>query len=133
MSADAQLAGGAAPIGAGAPRMFSKGSLVALAHGIEASLLDAEPDPADLPVVIALFQKEQYFAPERRRYRAIARNSVATIVGFADKDPDVPTPIVGVPLRADEEIANEFCLVIISKCICVSLIGVDVSDPYSGE
>src|SRR5690242_4281454 len=109
-------------------RMFTKGSLVALAHGIEASLLDAEPDPGDLPVVIALFQKEQFFAPERRRYRAIARHSLVTLVGFADRDPDVPTPIIGIPLDPSEELAGTFGLVIISKCICVSLIGVDKTD-----
>jgi diguanylate cyclase (GGDEF)-like protein len=45
----------------------------------------------------------------------------------------VPTPIVGVPLAEDEDLTNEFCLVIISKCICVSLIGIDATGPGVDE
>ena len=96
-------------------RVFAKSSLVALAHGIEASLLADEPDPGDLPVVLALFQQETYFDAERRRYREIARNSLVTLVGFVDTDPDVPSPIRGVALHPGEALASTFALFVVSK------------------
>ncbi len=131
--ADHQASPGSTEGTAAKGRRFNKPSLVALAHGIEASLVSTEPDPDDLPVVIALFQRPEYFASERRRYREIARHSMCTFVGFVDEDPDVPSPINGIPIAANDALAREFALIIISKCICVSVVGEDLGDGTGSE
>lgn len=116
-----------------ARRRLAKLSMRELSHAIESALIDTDPDPADLPVVIALFQQPRYFEVERRRFRALARNTLVTIVGFVDDDPDVPSPIVGVAMQPGEPLTREWVLLVVSKGICAAVVGEDESDVTTPE
>lgn len=101
---------------------YFKSSLIALSHAMEDLILAG----TDLPLVIANFQYERFYHQEMRRYRKIAQKSSQVYVlavpeaesGFAVSDREIET----IPLKANDELAREWHLVIIAERYTACLV-----------
>ena len=94
-------------------RPFTKRTLVTLSHALEQTALAVAEDAP--MVVLALFQRAPYFERERAVYDRIAASAAATVVCMvADEPPPIETGPHVVRLRADEDAAREWTVVVLT-------------------
>ena len=105
-------------------RLFTKRTLVTLSHALEQTALAvAEDSPM---VVLALFQRAPYFDRERHTYDRIARTAAVTVVGMvADAAPAIEDGPHVVLLRADEQAAQEWSVVVLTPRFGAALVAYD--------
>ncbi len=96
-------------------QIYFKASLTALCHAIEDLVLAKKHALA--PLVIANFQKEQYYRPEARRYQRLAQCSDQVYV-LATPDSEFgqeSVPYAQIPLAPEDQLAQELHLVVIAQ------------------
>ncbi|BBG05207.1 MULTISPECIES: DICT sensory domain-containing protein [Pseudonocardia] len=92
------------------PEPASKRLLVHLSHSIERAVMSGPR--ADPTVVVALFQRLEFFDRERAVYARMAEAGVRVVVGFVDGDRhDVPDGVHAVVLDPTEPLADEWTVV----------------------
>lgn len=97
----------------GEQTLFTKRVLAELSHAIEQFALATRP--GDPLVVIALFQKSSYFAPESPTYRDIAGRGAVTVIGLVEESPPAPPPGVRHALLGpSEDLAREWSVTVLS-------------------
>ena len=115
--------------------LYTKRSLLALSHGMERSL-EVGPDErvaGVAPLVVALFQRPEYFEAEEDRYQGIAEAGGVCIVGFAGARTERTRGVTTVPLVSGESLAQEWALVVIDGALGITLVAHDVNDIAEGE
>lgn len=110
--------------------MSTKRSLLAISHAMEQSLaLDRQTyEPEHAPLVIALFQRREYFEAERKRYELMAERGCLCIVGFVGTASPASSGVIQIHLSLDEALAQEWALVVLDGAMGMSLIGLDAQD-----
>ncbi|EAW39053.1 DICT sensory domain-containing protein [Lyngbya sp. PCC 8106] len=101
---------------------YFKSSLTALSHAIEDLVLAR----SDQPLVIANFQQERFYRQEIRRYRQIAQQSDQVyILAVPEVSSNVSVntePYEIIPLKPDDQLAQEWHLVIVAADYTACLI-----------
>ena len=115
---------------AAASSLATKRSLLAVSHAMERSLAFAREDSGQLqsPLVIALFQRPEYFEVERERYAAMSLSGSLCIVAYAGAAPDALNGIIHVNLGVEDPLAAEWALVVIDSAFGMNLVARDVQD-----
>jgi GGDEF domain-containing protein len=105
--------------------LLTKRALAVASHAVEhAALSDTGLERA---VVIALFQRLPYFEREREVYARIARRAGATVVGLVGHAlPDMPPGVTPVQLSADEPLAREWSVVVLSPTFGAAVVAQDL-------
>lgn len=109
--------------------LFGKRVLVEISHAIERFALAAEPPGstnASPMIVVAMFQKLSYFQRETEVYRAIAATGAVTLVGLVeDFPPDLPAGVRHTLLDANDPLAREWSVTVLSPHGGATLVAVD--------
>ena len=115
--------------------LHTKRSLLALSHAMERSLDVARPerDAVHAPLVIALFQRAEYFAVEQERYRAMVDAGTLCIVAFAGSSENPPEGVPCVALSRAEPLASEWALIVLDGAMGITLAAHDINDIAPGE
>lgn len=115
--------------------LHTKRSLLALSHAMERSLDvgRAEGDSPLPPLVIAMFQRAEYFAVERDRYRDLGAAGALGIVGFAGVSDQPPEAVAYVALTLEEPLAGEWALIVLDGAMGIALVANDINDIAPGE
>ncbi|WP_413161488.1 DICT sensory domain-containing protein [Capilliphycus salinus ALCB114379] len=96
-------------------QVYFKSSLTALSHAIEDLVLSR----GDQPLVIANFQQERFYRQEIRRYREIAQHSDQVyVLAVPEVESNLSVhsePYEIIPLERDDELAQEWHLVIVAS------------------
>lgn len=113
----------------------SKRSLTALSHAMERLLEVGRPDESSggSALLIALFQRPEYFELESERYARIAAGGAVCVVGFTGHAVEVPAGVTAVRLGRDEPLAAEWALVVIDGALGSALVAYDTHDLMEGE
>jgi diguanylate cyclase (GGDEF)-like protein len=93
----------------------------------------AESDEALPPLVIAMFQRPEYFATESDRYREMGASGAVCIVGFAGSVAAVPEGVTCVCLSREEPLASEWALIVLDGGMGIALVAHDLNDIAPGE
>ena len=106
------------------PELTTKRSLVAVSHAIERAVLAAPR--AEPTIVLALFQRMEYFERERATYERIARTGARVAIGFCD-GPEHPLPdgVACVVLDPAESLVNEWSVVAVTPEAGAFLVATD--------
>lgn len=101
-------------------QVYFKASLTALSHAMEDLVLVG----TDRPLVIANFQQERFYRQETRRYQRIAERSDQVYVLAAPETAFLSevTPYETISLREEDELAQEWHLVIIGQHYSACLV-----------
>jgi DICT domain-containing protein/GAF domain-containing protein len=101
-------------------QLYYKSSLTALSHAMEDLVLVG----ADRPLVLASFQQERYYRPEARRYQRIAQRTDHIYVLAAPESDfgTTATPYPTIALNSDDELAQEWHLIIIGQNYSACLV-----------
>ncbi len=104
---------------------LTKRLLVTISHAIEQFAVGSAR--ADEPVVvIAMFQKLSYFEREVEMYRRIAARASVTVIGLVeDLPPALPAGISHVLLSADEELATEWSVTVLTPHSGATVVALD--------
>lgn len=105
------------------PEPTTKRSLVAVSHAIERAVLAAPH--AEPTIVLALFQRMDYFERERATYERIARTGARVAVGFCDSDHALPDTVAGVAIDPAEALVNEWSVVAVTPDAGAFLVATD--------
>jgi len=118
-----------------AGRPHTKQSLLALSHAMERSMHveRSGSDAVPPPLVIAMFQRAEYFAAERDRYEAMNSTGAVCIVGFAGSSDELPVGLTCVQLSKEESLASEWALIVLDGAIGISLVAHDLHDIAPGQ
>lgn len=118
-----------------AGRPHTKQSLLALSHAMERSMHveRSGSDEVPPPLVIAMFQRAEYFAAERDRYEAMNSTLAVCIVGFAGSSDELPEGLTCVQLSKEESLASEWALIVLDGAIGISLVAYDLHDIAPGQ
>ncbi|OIQ81314.1 response regulator PleD [mine drainage metagenome] len=119
-----------------APRALAqstKGSLVVLSHAIERAF-DVDVDGRAVPgLVIALFERREYFDVEAARYGALASAGHLVLVAFAGSTQGLPAGVHGVMLPVGSPEARDWSLVMVRGSFAGALVAHDLRDLAVGE
>ena len=118
------------------PVLSSKRALLVLSHAMERAfdLHATVAAPADEPgLVIAMFQRREYFDGEAARYAALAASGHAVVVGFCGATGTIPEGITAIALAEDDPLANEWALLLVRGAYATSLRAQDTLDLSVGE
>jgi DICT domain-containing protein/signal transduction histidine kinase len=101
-------------------QVYFKASLTALSHAMEDLVLVG----SEQPLVIANFQQERFYRQETRRYQRIAERSDQVYVLAAPETAFLSetTPYETISLREEDELAQEWHLVIIGQQYSACLV-----------
>jgi diguanylate cyclase (GGDEF)-like protein len=124
-----------APMPSPTAHLHTKRSLLALSHAMERSLDvgRTERDARRPPLVIALFQRAEYFAVERDRYRDMSACGALCIVGFAGVGDAQSEGVSCIDLAKEEPLAGEWALIVLDGAMGISLVAYDINDIAPGE
>lgn len=111
------------------PQLYFKASLTALSHAMEDLILA----DTDQPLVIANFQRERFYRQEMRRYQKIAQRTDQVYVlavpefnfGIAEM------PYATIPLDANDDLAQEWHLIIIGQHYAACLVCQEYAAPIT--
>jgi DICT domain-containing protein/signal transduction histidine kinase len=108
-------------------QLYYKSTLTALSHAMEDLVLVGD----DRPLVIANFQKERYYRQEARRYQRIAQRTDQVYVLAAPESDfgTIPTPYPTIALHPEDELAQEWHLVVISQRYTACLVCQECAAP----
>jgi DICT domain-containing protein len=101
----------------GRSRRLRKRTLVAMAHAIEDQALAS----AARPVVLAAFQRRQFYRAVEQRYRRMAAMADLAVV-FADFDAVADGPPVQVPIPPDGALGHEWAVVVDAPAFAACLV-----------
>jgi DICT domain-containing protein/GAF domain-containing protein len=110
-------------------QIYFKASLTALSHAMEDLVLAGD----DRPLVIANFQQERFYRQETQRYHRIAQRTDQVYV-LAAPETDfatVPTTYATIALNAEDELAQEWHLVIVGKRYSACLVCREYAAPVA--
>jgi hypothetical protein len=108
---------------AGRPRSWSKRLLVDVSHAIEQLALAGAGEPT---LVIAMFQRPAYFMREVEVYRRIAALGATVVVGVVEEPPPaLPPGVAHVVLDADEPLAREWSVTVLTPARGATLVATD--------
>jgi DICT domain-containing protein/signal transduction histidine kinase len=101
-------------------QLYYKSTLTALSHAMEDLVLVG----TDRPLVLANFQQERYYRQEARRYQRIAqRTDQVYVLAAAESDfGTTVTPYSTIALNADDELAQEWHLIIVGRNYSACLV-----------
>lgn len=107
--------------------LLTKRTLVLASHAVErAALVGERGEPS---IVIAMFQRLPYFEREAEVYRRIGALAAVTIVGMvSDARPDLPLGITPVLLRRDEDLADEWSVVVLTPTFGACVVATDLNE-----
>lgn len=114
--------------------LSTKRSLLAVSHAMERSIglgRDAQ-EQNDLQLVIALFQRPEYFEVERARYERMAQDGCLCIVGFAGASAAPSEGIAQVELTLNDALAQEWALIVMDRGFGISLVAKDANELAEG-
>lgn len=117
-------------------RRYTKRSLLALSHAMERSMHVERAEPVDEdvpPLVIAMFQRAEYFAVETDRYREMGIAGALCIVGFAGPLDSPPESVTCVGLSKEELLGSEWALIVLDGALGIALVAHDLNDIAPGE
>lgn len=121
---------------AGASLPSTKRALLVLSHAMERAFdaVDStEPgDDAGAGLVIALFQRREYFDREAARYEALAAAGHTVLVGFTGPTDGIPPGVTAVSFADGDLRAQDWILVLVRGTYATSLVARDSRD-LSGE
>ena len=112
----------------------TKRSLLVLSHAMERAF--AVPVTGDAPecgLILALFQRREYFDIEAHRYAALAAAGDTVIVGFTGSTAGMPAGVHAVRFEPGEEPATDWVLVMCRAGYGTSLIAQDLKDLSPAE
>ena len=112
------------------PQIYFKASLTALSHAMEDLVIVGNEEP----LVIANFQQERFYRQETRRYTRIAQRSDQVYV-LAAPDSELiaaANPYTVVPFDANDDLAQEWHLVIIAEQYSACIVCREFSAPVEG-
>ena len=101
----------------------TKRTLAALSFAIERVALEG----GSAAIVIALFQRAEYFAPMAVTYKALADLGLPVVVMFAG-DGDTPSGITRVRLEDDDSRAQEWSVIVLAPTVGAYVIGTDLDE-----
>lgn len=116
------------------PERTSKRLLVALSHTIEKAVMSGPL--ADPTVVVALFQRLEFFDREREVYERMAAAGVDVVVGFiSGQEHEAPADVRTVLLDPEEPLADEWTVVALGPQSGAFLVATDqhAHDPDERE
>jgi DICT domain-containing protein len=110
-------------------RIYFKASLTALSHAMEDLVLAG----SDQPLVIANFQQERFYRQEAQRYRRMAQcTDQVYVLAVPETDfATAPTPYKTIALNAEDELAQEWHLVIVGDRYSACLVCREYAAPVS--
>lgn len=115
--------------------VYYKNTLIALCHALEDFVLESERPP----LIIAAFQQGKWYAQEAERYAAIAQKSsqIAVLVtedsGFSDHATAEQGNVEIVELNADDPVAQEWHLIILSPTYSAMVLCQELSEADYGK
>ena len=101
----------------------TKRTLASLSFAIERIAHDAGSEA----IVIALFQRDAYFAPRATAYAALAELGLPVVVMYAG-DGETPRGITHVRLAANDPRAGEWSVVVLGPTVGAYVIGTDLDE-----
>jgi DICT domain-containing protein/GAF domain-containing protein len=112
-------------------QVYFKSSLTALSHGIEDLVLMG----TERPLVIANFQQERFYRQETARYRRIAQRTDQVYVLAAPETDfaSAPAPYATIGLDADDQLAQEWHLVVVGESYSACLICREYAGPIEAN
>jgi DICT domain-containing protein/signal transduction histidine kinase len=113
------------------PQVYFKASLTALSHAMEDMVMVSQ----DRPLVIANFQQERFYRQETKRYHSIAeRTDQVYVLAAPETDfATAPVPFDTIALDPDDELAQEWHLVILAEKYAACLICREHAAPLNGS
>ena len=114
--------------GAGAGTVATKRALLGLSRAVEqlAEACAVGARAGEGVVVLALFERAEYFAFEWARYAALAEQATV-VVGFAGEG-DVPAGVHRLALPDDHELADQWTVLAASPLACGGLVATDLDE-----
>lgn len=109
-------------------RETTKRTLATLSHAVEEIAEAAAGDAT----VIAMFQHGAYFGPMRHRYERLAESGAAVVVAYVGGAPPNGS-VHHVEIDADDELASEWSVAIITPTTGAYLLGHDLADFDASE
>ncbi|MFQ4144790.1 DICT sensory domain-containing protein [Chlorogloeopsis sp. ULAP02] len=109
------------------PQIYFKASLTALSHAMEDLVLVGK----DQPLVIANFQQERFYRQESRRYQRIAQrtNEIYVLAAQESDFAAVSAPYFTIPLAPEDDLAQEWHLIIIGKKYAACIVALEFASP----
>jgi diguanylate cyclase (GGDEF)-like protein len=112
----------------------TKRAMLVLSHAMERAFETAGSDlPEDRGLVVALFQRREYFDVEAARYLALSQSGHTVIVGFTGSVDGVPEELHVVSLDDDEVRAREWVVLLVRGAYATSLVATDAAELSRGE
>ncbi len=108
----------------------SKRTLLVVSHAMERA---ACADPATPGLVLALFQRREYFDLEAPAYGALASAGNTVVVGFAGSSDGLPPGVHAVVFDEDDPRARDWVLVLVRGDHATSLVAADAFALAPGE
>ena len=112
-------------------RSSTKRTLLLVSHAMERAFDAADQDVSGL--VVALFQRREYFDREASAYAALAASGHTVIVGFAGPTTDLPAGVHAVAFDEDDPRARDWVLVLVRGDHATTLVATDSFDLATGE
>ena len=107
-----------------APAVMSKRSMVMLSHALE----DEIASRADRPILIAAFQREQFWRASEPRWRNLAQISAVTIVMASLRRARHDGALWQVPISAADPLLREWVVICDSPAFSACLAAVELPD-----
>ncbi len=109
----------------------SKRTLLVVSHAMERAF--AHADPVTPGLVLALFQRREYFDIEAPAYAALAAMGNTVVVGFAGSSDGLPPGVHTVVFDEDDPRARDWVLVLVRGDHATSLVAADTFALAAGE
>ena len=109
----------------------SKRTLLVVSHAMERAFADA--DPVTPGLVLALFQRREYFDLEASAYAALAATGNTVVVGFVGSSDGLPPGVHSVVFDEDDPRARDWVLVLVRGDHATSLVAADAFALAPGE
>ncbi|NQU38270.1 MAG: diguanylate cyclase [Actinobacteria bacterium] len=111
----------------------TKRSLLALSHAMERTVLTASDEPESGGLIIALFQRREFFDHEAERHASLALGGAMCIVAFVGPATGLPAGVHGVSLKPDDSLAEEWSLVTLDSSTGSALVALPTGGLAEGE
>jgi diguanylate cyclase (GGDEF)-like protein len=111
----------------------TKTCLVTLSHAMERAFDRTEQPPSTPALVVALFQRREYFDVEAARYAALAAAGTCVVVGFTGSTQGVPPGVHAVGFAAEDPRSKIWVLIAVKGSYASSLVAEDARDLAPGE
>ncbi len=111
---------------------MSKRTLMLMSHAMEHAFDDGH-DEGRPGLVLALFQRREYFDVEAERYAELARAGHTVIVAFTGDSDGLPTGVNVVQLAPDDPRAHRWVLLLLREGVATSLDAVDRHEASGAE